>query len=533
MRKFWSYGPPDTKLHYYAPRQELLNNVLLNLTGEDMDRGGHYITIWAPHQRGKTWVMHNALFTLRDNPQYQHFNVIHIPLESLKMVTDPQEIVKRLSEEILRALALDVKPDRLTSLYSLENIFSKEILTKPLILILDEFDALIPEAISGIVSVFRNIYLRQKQQSHLPSAERDYLLHGLALIGVRAVLGLENKSGSPFNIQHSVHIPNLTFAEVEAMFKWYEEESGQNVDQTVIERVFYETRGQPGLVGWLGELLTETYNKHNPTITDHDFEIVYAAAVDALPNSNIINIVSKAKQDPYKDLVLRLFQTDEKLPFHYDDPETNFLYMNGVIDQELVNETKRYIKFPCPFVQKQLFNFFAVQIFGQEGQLYPPFTDLSQTITETSLNIANLLTLHETYIQKNKGWLYQNAPRRADLRLYEAVYHFNLYAYLQRFMMRYGGNIWPEFPTGNGKVDLLLRYADQLFALEVKSFVDDYEYKKGLTQAARYAHQLHLPTITLILFVEAVDEANRRKYETPYPDPQTRVVVEPRFVVTN
>lgn len=32
------------------------------------------------------------------------------------------------------------------------------------------------------------------------------------------------------------------------MFRWYERESGQQVDQAVIDRVFYETKGQPGLV---------------------------------------------------------------------------------------------------------------------------------------------------------------------------------------------------------------------------------------------------------------------------------------------
>jgi hypothetical protein len=36
----------------------------------------------------------------------------------------------------------------------------------------------------------------------------------MALIGVRAVLGVENVKGSPFNVQRSVHIPNLTHDEV-------------------------------------------------------------------------------------------------------------------------------------------------------------------------------------------------------------------------------------------------------------------------------------------------------------------------------
>ena len=42
MRKFSSYGPPNTKLHYYAPREGLCANVLSQLKGDDPDDGEHY-----------------------------------------------------------------------------------------------------------------------------------------------------------------------------------------------------------------------------------------------------------------------------------------------------------------------------------------------------------------------------------------------------------------------------------------------------------------------------------------------------------
>ena len=46
--------------------------------------------------------------------------------------------------------------------------------------------------------------------------------------------------------------------------------------------------------------------------------------------------ISKAKQAPYKQFVLELFKTEEKIPFKYDDSVINFLYLNGVVDWELV-----------------------------------------------------------------------------------------------------------------------------------------------------------------------------------------------------
>jgi hypothetical protein len=87
---------------------------------------------------------------------------------------------------------------------------------------------------------------------------------------------------------------------------------------------------QPGLTCWFGELLTETYNQAtDQAITMTLFKGVYAAALDLLPNNNILNIISKAKQEPYKPYVLELFETKDKVKFSYDDLMINFLYMNG------------------------------------------------------------------------------------------------------------------------------------------------------------------------------------------------------------
>ncbi len=45
-------------------------------------------------------------------------------------------------------------------------------------------------------------------------------------------------------------------------------------------------------------------------------------------------------------------------------------------------------------------------------------------------------------------------------------------------------------------------------------------------------HKLQLATITVVFFVEAVDDENRTRYETPYHDAATGVMVEPALVTT-
>ena len=56
MRRFHSYGPVDGKHHFSVKRQELVDQCLAQLVGIP-DESGHYFTIWAPRQTGKTWLM--------------------------------------------------------------------------------------------------------------------------------------------------------------------------------------------------------------------------------------------------------------------------------------------------------------------------------------------------------------------------------------------------------------------------------------------------------------------------------------------
>jgi hypothetical protein len=528
VRKFSSYGPVDTDLHYYVPRTVLVEQICQQVCGENPDKGGPYITVWAPRQSGKTWLLQQVAQQLRDADQ---FEVAILTMQSAKSAEKPENALQVL---VTGLRAWFERPDlpAITTWQELPTLFTAPYFKKPLILILDEFDALAPAFINAFANEFRSIHTQRQNEHHKLSHEKSYLLHGLALIGVRSVLGVENVSGSPFNVQRSIHVPNLTHAEVEAMLRWYETESGQPVEQAVIDRLYAETRGQPGLVGWFGELLTETYNEHNPTITLDDYAAVEYAASNRLPNTNIINLISKANEQPHRDFLVELFQTEEKIDFKYDNPSINFLYMNGVIDEEVVNRGESYVRFPSPFVQKRLFNRFADDIFPDTATLYPAFTNLDHILTPAGLHVKNLLRLYEQYVQRNHTWLFQGAPRRTDLRIYEAVYHFNLYLWLSRFLQKKGGRVHPEFPTGNGQIDLIITFQGQQYGLELKSFDDNFAYQAALRQAARYARQLQLATITIVFFVEAVDDANRTLYETPYQDVTNGVTVEPVLVTT-
>ncbi|MEM7532515.1 MAG: AAA-like domain-containing protein [Chloroflexota bacterium] len=525
------------------------------MVGNSVEGNGHYITVWAPRQAGKTWVMQEVVEQLRTSGE---FEVGIITMQDAKEDKSDESVLETFVQELNNWFDRDF-PD-VTEWKQVKSLFTADYFSKPVILVIDEFDALAEVFINRFANAFRAMYTTRSNQRHLPSDEKSNLLHGLALIGVRSVLGIENVSGSPFNVQRSVYIPNLTEDEVHTLFHSYEQESGQRIAPNVITRIYREMRGQPGLTCWMGELLTETYNKHQSVITIRDFNRAYALALKALPNNNILNIISKAKMETYQPFVLEMFKTDEKLLFRYDDPDTNYLYMNGVVAHEVVvpvasahmleeelddeieselgfyfedagEEEELYLKFPSPFVQRRLFNYFSHQLFGGLDNLYDPDTDLSKTITLTFLNVPNVMRIYEDYVQKNSAWLFRNAPRRkTDDRIYEAVYHFNLFAYLAKFLRPFKASLVPEFPTGNGKVDLIIRHNKRLYPLELKSYANLQQRQEAVEQAAAYGQTLKVSEVWLIFFIESITDERRAELEVTVTDAATGVVVYQVFV---
>ncbi len=512
MRKFSSYGPINKRLHYYVSRKELFAKATANLKGEQPEEGGHYITVWSPRQTGKSSLLLDIYHNLLQDDNYI---AAYIATQHLRDIDDAVTCLNKIIDRLSSVIKIQIPPVKSTPEF--QEIFTAKHLPKPLILIIDEFDSLQENVINDIVGVFRNIHHLRLADTAV-SDRKEYLLHGVALIGVRSVMGVENKSGSPFNVQKSLQVHNLTAAEVNEMYHWYEEETGQTIEQEVIDRVFYVTQGQPGLVSWFGELLTGEYNdRPGQPLTMNEWNKVYNRALQVLPNNNIINIISKAIGAEYRNTVLHLFRIDHKERFEFENPHLSYLFMHGVISYEEVDDFS-YIKFPCPFVQEKLYRHFS----GLVGQahhelLVDPFLDLTTVIDEQTINIKKLLGLYQDYYYANREYLTEYAQRRADLQVMEVVHHFQLFSWLDNFLKGFGSVVLPEFPTGNGKIDLLLRHRGNLYGLELKSFSQLYLLSKNILQASEYGKSLGLAEITLVVFVERpVPVEIRAKYTEPH-----------------
>src|SRR5262249_42602900 len=143
----------------------------------------------------------------------------------------------------------------------------------------------------------------------------------------------------------------------------------------------------------------------------------------------------------------------------------NYLYLNGIIDKAPVTDEVGGSHFVCrfssPFVQLCLYAALTDDMFGDKGPILAiePGDLLDDVFLPGSLCVPPLLARYRGYLSRLKArgidpW--KGQPRRQDLHLTEAVGHFHLYAWLRDAVGR-RCTISPEFPTGNGKVDLVLR----------------------------------------------------------------------------
>lgn len=502
MRRFHSYGPVDCEEHFCVPRPELRRQCLEQLVGHP-EKGGHFFTIWAPRQTGKTWLMERVGESICE----AHGNRLQVGVMSMQGIilgeNDSAEAFFRQTPRLfLEAFGMERETPQTWEDWIAPFSAHNGLFKKPVILFIDEFDALPAVIIDTLVALFRNMYLKRSA----------YHLHGLALVGVRAVLGVDSQRGSPFNVQRSLHVPNFSREEVKALFDQYQTESDQGIEPEVVNRLFDATRGQPGLVCWMGELLTETYNPGmDRTIGVEDWKLVYHKACFAEWNNTILNLVKKA-QSRYPDYVVRLF-ADADVEFRLDAEWCAYLYLNGIIDRETRREQsgeyREICRFSSPFVQRRLYNALTHDVVGDQLPILAlePLDDLADVFSGTSLNVPALLERYRDYLHRLRAkglnpWREQ--PRRADLRLTEAVGHFHLYAWLLQAVGRQCAVI-PEFPTGNGRVDIRLRSGNQEAILEIKSFLDWNELRRSRRQAAAYARQMEMEGVTLAVFVASKD----------------------------
>ena len=258
MRKFNTEGPVVARDHYCIPPLERLNlPSILELIGDK-----RYFVLHAPRQTGKTSVL-LALRDLLNSGGAGDFRCVYVNVEAAQAV---REDVRRAMQVILGELASRARSAGDEFLYDawpdILAIFGDgalaEALTRwcentaaPVVLLIDEIDALIGDTLIAVLRQLRARYDRRPEsfpQSVVLCGVRDVRDYRIQSRAENAAVA----GGSAFNVgAEPLRLGDFTEAEVRALLDQHTRETGQPFTPEALETVWRQTRGQPWLVNAL------------------------------------------------------------------------------------------------------------------------------------------------------------------------------------------------------------------------------------------------------------------------------------------
>ena len=192
------------------------------------------------------------------------------------------------------------------------------------VIIIDEFDAIPPDAVRGFLHSLRYIYL---------DCSRIRCPYSVGIVGVKNITQLNyDRSISPFNIQDEFHLPNFTLTQVRELLGQYTEEVGQAFTPETITAIHKQTAGQPFLVNRCAQILTE--ERHVPkteTITMEHFAKAHTQLLEER-NLNIEYLLTNIRRDPrFESLLMRIISYKRGVQFNIDNEIMEKLLTYGII----------------------------------------------------------------------------------------------------------------------------------------------------------------------------------------------------------
>ncbi|MDE0397007.1 MAG: AAA-like domain-containing protein [Candidatus Poribacteria bacterium] len=484
MRTFGTQGPVNPKENYVVARTEEIADFV------DRVKKGKYIVLFAPRQTGKTTLFRAAINVLIADTYFP----IQLNFEVYVDLT-PAAFYDYLIKDIRREIEhvfekRDTTPSEtlnqflddteVTDHFSMRNFFQQlpRFLTHPdngqkAVLIIDEFDAIPPDAVRGFLHSLRYIYLDQS------SPRCPY---SVGIVGVKNITQLNyDRSISPFNIQDEFHLPNFTQAQVQELLEQYTDEVGQAFAPEVITAIHKQTAGQPFLVNRCAQILTEEMNvPKNETITMAHFSKAHTRLLEE-GNTNIRHLLTNIRRDRrFERMLMRIASYERGLRFNPDDEIMDELSMYGVITKgtdgmcEIVN----------PIYQHRILQAFKPAFNGLEAEYFAEENgdDFIDYLTPDGvIQIEALLNNFQNFIAR-VGFRILQVPDTPQ----EYIGQHLLYAYLDHFVHVIGANMFLEVQTGRGRMDLLITYNQHKYIVETKIWEGDRYYQAGKKQLAAY-----------------------------------------------
>ncbi len=469
-----------------------------------------YFTIHAPRQTGKTTYLYALARKLNAEDKYialvasfERAGVASMTLDKAnETVIDS---VYRSAARQLKQEYLPVNPEE-KHFIDLSSYLQKwsESQEKPIVLFIDEIDALLDDVLISILRQLRDGY--QARPKHFPSS--------VVLVGLRDVRDYKAKiredqksmgTASPFNIKsESLFLKNFTKEEVYELLEQHTAETGQVFPEEAKEEIFYLSDGQPWLTNALANqivsgILEDDYSRE---ITP---DLVSAAKNRLIlrRDTHLDSLIDKLKEERVKSIVQAIINGDDLAS---DSLNENITYIRdlGIVSQ------KSPLRFANP-IYAEIFPRIMASAFQESLPMeiaIPFFLDQNNEIDMKKL----MLAFQEFYRENAEIWL-----ERFTFK--ESAHHLLMMAFLQR-IVNAGGEITREMAVGNGRVDLLVKYNRQRIAIELKIKRGDRWLEKAKQQLSNYLDRLSLKEGFLVIFDPGQGEWKDKLYynETEYND---------------
>ena len=448
-RFFNTAGPIKTDLHYYIDplaRIDLEETLLLI-------RQQKYFVLHAPRQTGKT----SCMLALRDYLNARdEFIAVYANVEGGQgSRNDVQSVVKStvdtLAEQFrgvvrndlplqIRDEVQQVGKDSMLATY-LRRL--AESLPKPIVLVIDEIDALVGDS---LVSVLRQIcsgYTDRPKffpQSIILCGVRDVRDYRIVLSNQDIVTG-----GSAFNIKSmSLRLGNFSKEEIRELNLEHTKETGQVFDERCFPMIWDATEGQPWLVNALGYEVTMNMRENRERSIKIIPEMIYKAQENIIyrRETHIDILIDKLKEERVRRVIGPILANDTEVDdalFPQDD-------MQYVIDLGLImRERGKPIRIANGIYREIIPR--ELTWTTQESLTQQPAWYMNP---DGSINMEKLLLDFQQFFRQNAdAWIEKFDYKESGPQLL-------LQAFLQR-VVNGGGYIDREYGLGRGRTDLLIR----------------------------------------------------------------------------
>jgi hypothetical protein len=485
------------------PHKHYMVDPLKRLTEvETLIREELYFTIHAPRQTGKTTYLYALARKL--NTHRTHIALVvsfeQAGYSEISVEDANQLLIHRIYQGATELLPEKYWPENpeIKNFINLKHYIKNwcENQKKPIVLFIDEIDALMDDVLISVLRQLRDGY--QARPAHFPAS--------IVLVGLRDVREykaviregqLSMGTASPFNVKSdSLFLTDFTEAEVFQLLDRHGKETGQVFPLEVKKKIFQLTNGQPWLTNALARQMVSKILKYDfsKKIT---MELLMQAKHQLIlrRDTHLDSLADKLKEKRVKRIVQDIIN-GKNLSLDILDDDIAYVRALG-----LVGKTDP-LKFSNPIYAEIIPRVMAVPIQSSipEEIQTPWFVNKDGT-----LNMEKVLKEFQEFYRRNSdAWL-----DRYEYK--ESAHHLLLMSFLQR-IVNAGGEIIREMAVGNGRIDMLVKFHKQEFAMELKVKRARYTIEDGKEQLNRYLDKLGLNQGYLVIFDPAEIEWEEKIY---------------------